>query len=64
MINGVKNGVRQGGVSYLKLFNFNQNKVIPGISKLLIGCSLNCTKVNISGYDDDLVLLALTSQAL
>ena len=57
-------GVRQGGISSGKFFNFYLNEVISDISKLLAGCTLTCGKVNILGYADDLVLVAPTAQAL
>ena len=60
----VRNGVRQGGISSGILFNFYLNEVISDITKLPVGCTLNCNKVNILGYADDLVLVAPTAQAL
>ena len=60
----VKNGVRQGSISSGIIFNFYVNEVIPDISKLLAGCTLNCSKVNILGFADDFVLVAPTPQTL
>ena len=59
-----KNGVRHGGMSSGILFNFYLNEVLSGISKLPAGCTLNCSKVNILGYANDLVLPAPTTQTL
>ena len=39
-------------------------EVVSEISKLLAGCTLNCSKVNVLGYADDLVLVAPTAEAL
>ena len=60
----VRNGVRQEGILSETSFNFYLNEVISFISKLPAGCTLNCSKVNISGYADDSVLVAPTTQAL
>ena len=60
----VKNEVRQWGISSEILFKFYINEVISDISKLPAGCTLNCSKINILGYTDDLVLAAPTTQAL
>ena len=59
-----KNGVRQGGISSGILFNICLNEIIFNISKLLNGCTLYCSRVNMSGYADDLILFAPTAQAL
>ena len=56
--------MRQGGISSEILFYFYINEVISDISKLPAGCTLYCTKVNIQGYADDLVLVPPTAQAL
>ena len=56
--------MRQGAVSSGILFNSYLNEVISDISKLPAGCTLNCSKVNILGYADDLVLVDPTDQAL
>ena len=53
----------QGGISSGILFNFYLKEVISDISKLPAECTLNCGKVNILGYADDLVLVAPTTQA-
>ena len=50
--------MRQGGISSGISFNFYLNEVITDILKLMIGCTLNCSGVNILGCADDLVLLA------
>ena len=60
----VRNGVRQGGISSGMLFNFYLNEVKSDISKLPAKCTLKCSKINILGCADDLVLLAATAQAL
>ena len=56
--------MRQAGVSSGIIFNFYLNDVLSGKSKLSAGCTLNCSKVNIFGYADDLVLVAPTAHAL
>ena len=56
--------MRQGGISFGILFNLYLIEVISDISKLPAGCTLNCSKVIILGYADDLVLVAPTAQAL
>ena len=60
----IRNGVQHGGFSSGIVFNFYLNEVISDISKLPAGCTLNCSKFNILGYADDLVLVAPTAQAL
>ena len=60
----VKNGMRQGGISYWVIFNFYLNEVISDIFKLPAGCTLKCSKVNTLGYADDYVLVASTAQQL
>ena len=59
----VRNEVRQGGISSGILFKFYLIEVISDISKFPALCTLNCSKFNILGYADDLVLVATTAQA-
>ena len=40
------------------------NVVLDTIMILPVGCSLNCSKMNILWYADDIVLLAPTTHAL
>ena len=56
--------MRQGGISSEILFKLYLNEVKSDISKLPAECTLICSKVNILGYADDLVLVAPTAQAL
>ena len=58
----VKNGVRHRGISSGILFKFYQNEVISDISKLAAGCTSTCSKVNILGYTNDLLLIAPTAR--
>ena len=41
-----------------------ESEVISDVSKLPAGRTFNCSKINILGYADDLVLVATTDQAL
>ena len=53
----------QGGIFSEILFNFYLIEAISDISKLPAGWTSNCSKVNILGYDDVLILVAPTAQA-
>ena len=59
-----KNGVREGSITSGILFNFYLNEVISDIFKLLVGCTLICSKVNILSYSVHLVLVAPAAQSL
>ena len=56
--------MRQGGISCGIVLHFYLEEVIPDISMLPSGCTLNCSKVDFLGYAHDLVLVSPTAQAL
>ena len=58
------NGTRQGGITYGILFNFYINEVLGTIMNLPVGSSLNCSKIKVLCYADDILFLALTAQTL
>ena len=43
----VENGMRQGGITSGILFNYYVHAVLDTIMNLPVGCSLNCSKMNI-----------------
>ena len=51
----IGNGIRQGGIRSGILSNVNINEVLDTIVNLPVGCSLNCSKLNILCYADDIV---------
>ena len=56
--------MRKGCISSGLLFNFYLNEAISNAPRLQAGCTLNCSKVKILGYADDLVLVVPKAQAL
>ena len=59
----VGNGTRQGGIASGIIFNFYINGVLDAIMNFIVGCSLNCSNMNILCYAEDIVLVAPTAQA-
>ena len=57
-------GTSQGGITTGISFIFYINEVLDTILNLLVGCSINCSKMNNLCFADDIVLLAPTAQAL
>ena len=60
----VRNGTRQGGITFGILFNFSINEVLDAIMNIPVGCSLICSKMNILFCADEILLLTPTEQAL
>lgn len=52
-------GVRQGGLTSLKLFNLYVNELFIELSNSHVGCSIDGINVNHLSYADDMVLLSL-----
>lgn len=50
-------GVRQGGITSPKLFNYYVNELIEGLSSMHAGCYVGSTCINNVSYADDMVLL-------
>ena len=55
--------MRHGNITTGILSNFYLNEVVSDISQLPVGSTLSCSKVNIPGYADDLVIAASIAQA-
>ena len=51
-------GVRQGGLTSPRLFNFYVNQLIDGLSGSHVGCHIDNVCVNNISYADDMVLLS------
>ncbi|XP_045541848.1 uncharacterized protein LOC123723308 [Papilio machaon] len=57
-------GVRQGGITSVKLFNLYINDLIVELSSKKIGCRIDDVSINNISYADDMVLLSPTIRAM
>ena len=60
----VTNGVRQGGVLSLLLFNVHVNDLSECLNKFGVGGSMNGTFVNYILHADDICIISLSSSGL